>query len=77
MKQRPPKILATQPKQSQGKSANNINNNNNNINNSGNTSPNGTSYPSISAAYWLPAPSPTPYLIPGKKEVNLCNEKKT
>lgn len=22
-------------------------------------------YPSISAAYWLPAPSPTPYLVPG------------
>lgn len=23
-------------------------------------------YPSISAAYWLPAPNPTPYLLPGK-----------
>ncbi|XP_055637693.1 uncharacterized protein LOC129776208 isoform X3 [Toxorhynchites rutilus septentrionalis] len=22
-------------------------------------------YPSISAAYWLPAPSPTPYQVPG------------
>lgn len=23
-------------------------------------------YPSISAAYWLPAPNPTPYMLPGK-----------
>lgn len=28
---------------------------------------NGTGlYPSISAAYWLPAPNPTPYLLPGE-----------
>uniref|UniRef100_A0A182VDK7 Uncharacterized protein n=1 Tax=Anopheles merus TaxID=30066 RepID=A0A182VDK7_ANOME len=26
------------------------------------------SYPSISAAYWLPAPTPTPYQVPGKCE---------
>jgi GTP cyclohydrolase FolE2 len=25
-------------------------------------------YPSISAAYWLPAPNPTPYLLPGNIE---------
>jgi hypothetical protein len=24
-----------------------------------------THYPSISSAYWLPAPNPTPYIIPG------------
>lgn len=24
-----------------------------------------TSYPTINAAYWLPAPNPTPYQIPG------------
>lgn len=23
-------------------------------------------YPSISAAYWLPAPNPTPYMVPGE-----------
>lgn len=26
----------------------------------------GSLYPSISAAYWLPAPNPTPYLLPGE-----------
>ena len=25
-------------------------------------------YPSISAAYWLPAPNTTPYLLPGKSQ---------
>lgn len=25
----------------------------------------GKHYPSISAAYWLPAPNTTPYLLPG------------
>lgn len=31
-------------------------------------------YPSISAAYWLPAPNTTPYLLPGKESVvfDLC-----
>lgn len=27
-------------------------------------------YPSISAAYWLPAPNPTPYLLPGKQKLS-------
>lgn len=30
-------------------------------------------YPSISAAYWLPAPNTTPYLLPGK---SFCVHKK-
>lgn len=30
------------------------------------TDEHGKAYPSISAAYWLPAPSPTPYQVPGK-----------
>lgn len=29
------------------------------------TQSNGTAYPSISSAYWQPAPNPTPYLVPG------------
>lgn len=28
-------------------------------------------YPSISAAYWLPAPNPTPYLLPGNMSDKL------
>lgn len=31
----------------------------------GMTDEHGKAYPSISAAYWLPAPSPTPYQVPG------------
>lgn len=31
----------------------------------GPTTNGGGAYPSISAAYWLPAPNPTPYLLPG------------
>lgn len=31
-----------------------------------NTQSNGSAYPSISSAYWQPAPNPTPYLVPGK-----------
>lgn len=30
-----------------------------------NTQSNGSAYPSISSAYWQPAPNPTPYLVPG------------
>jgi hypothetical protein len=30
----------------------------------------GKLYPSISAAYWLPASNPTPYLLPGNFFVN-------
>ncbi len=30
-----------------------------------NTHSNGSAYPSISSAYWQPAPNPTPYLVPG------------
>lgn len=31
------------------------------------TQSNGTAYPSISSAYWQPAPNPTPYLVPGNE----------
>ena len=31
-------------------------------------------YPSISAAYWLPAPNPTPYLLPGKEKLTSKNK---
>uniref|UniRef100_A0A1B0GIZ7 RRM domain-containing protein n=1 Tax=Lutzomyia longipalpis TaxID=7200 RepID=A0A1B0GIZ7_LUTLO len=33
----------------------------------GHASPKNAAYPSISAAYWLPAPNPTPYLVPDRK----------
>lgn len=31
-------------------------------------------YPSISAAYWLPAPNTTPYLLPGIVEKNCMDQ---
>lgn len=34
----------------------------------------GTLYPSISAAYWLPAPNPTPYLLPGECSLIFISE---
>lgn len=34
----------------------------------------GAKYPSISAAYWLPAPTPQPYLLPGKFSVFQLSE---
>lgn len=33
----------------------------------GSSSSNAAAYPSISAAYWLPAPNTTPYMIPGEQ----------